>query len=59
LSVLDAVRHRERHAYIKIEYLRENTGKEIHENFCEACDGCAVLLNIVYKFFEAFFGGNN
>jgi len=56
---LDAVRHREQHAYIKIEYLRENTGKEIHENFCEACDGCAVLLNIVYKFFEAFFGGNN
>ena len=41
-SIMAAVSQKEQRAYIKIEYLRRKTWKEIHESLCEACGGSAV-----------------
>ena len=39
-----AVSVEEQRSYIKIEYIREKSGKEIHENLCGACGNNALLL---------------
>ena len=44
-----AVSIEEQQSYIKIEYLREKLGKEIHENLCEAYANNALFFKIVYR----------
>ena len=48
------VSYEEQRAYIKIEYLRGKSGKEIHENLCEACCGSVVSFNTVYRWIRRF-----
>lgn len=56
-SVMAAVSQEEQRAYIKIEYLRGKTGKEIHENLHEACGKSSVSLKTVYRWLERFSDG--
>lgn len=49
LNVAQAVSLDEHRVYIKIELLREKTGKEINEQLCEACGESAFLFDTVYR----------
>jgi histone-lysine N-methyltransferase SETMAR len=48
----------EQRAYIKIEYLRGKTGKEIADNLQEACGDSAVSFKTVYRWIARFKSGN-
>ena len=47
----------EQRSYIKIEYLREKSGKEIHQNLCEACGNNALSFKTVYRWLARFSEG--
>ena len=47
----------EQGSYIKIEYLRGKSGKEIHENLCEACGNNALSFKTVYRWLAHFSAG--
>lgn len=52
-----AISQEEQRSYIKIEHLRGKTGREIHENLCEACGPYAVSFNTVYRWLRRFSTG--
>jgi hypothetical protein len=49
LNIAQAVNLDEHRVYIKLEPLREKTGKEINEQLCEACGESAFLFDKVYR----------
>lgn len=55
---MSTVSQAEQRAYIKIEFLRGKTGKEIYENLSEACGGSTVSFKTVYRWIQRFSKGN-
>ena len=47
----------EQWSYIKIEYLRGKSGKEIHANLCEACGNNALPFKTGYRWLACFLAG--
>ena len=56
-NVMAAVSVEEQWSYIKTEYLRGKSGKEIHENLCEACGNNALSFKTVYRWLARFSAG--
>ena len=52
-----AVSVEEQRSYIKIEYLRGKSGKEIHEHLCEACGNNVLSFKTVYRWLARFSAG--
>ena len=44
-------------ALVSVKYLRGKSGKEIHENLCEACGNNALSFKTVYRYLARFSAG--